>query len=166
MPLTLTNPIFLRLIGLFMATGAGAYALDNDVRLVPQLAYGTAGFEPGLALEWHQPDAHGLIVRPELLLIEDDKLGGGGAILFDLSSSLELPSRHAVAIGPRVVYHHANHYGWEADGMLTWSVDLEAAAQPWRHSVGLLGALGLVEDNRRNDTDVGATVGIFYAFRF
>ena len=153
---------------LSIAVAAGAAALDNghDVRIVPQLMAGTSGFEPGLALEWRGPANPGIVVRPELLLSEDGRLGGGAALLVDLEQALPLPQRQAIAIGPRVVYHNSDDSSWEADVLATWSYELSADARPWRHAVGALAALGVVRDRDAHDFDLGASAGLFYAFGF
>lgn len=172
-PLSSTNPFApaLRLSALCVTVAIGACAVEpvsagNDLRLVPQVAVGTSGFEPGLALEWRGTGVNNLIVRPEVLISEDHHLGGGGALLFDLTSSTDLPSRQALAIGPRVVYHHADDSGWEVDALATWSFELSDAVKPWRHSIGALAALGVLEDRKHDGVDLGVTVGGFYAFRF
>lgn len=139
---------------------------ENDLRLVPQLIVGTAGLEPGLALEWRGSEMEDLIIRPEVLISEDGNIGGGGAVLFDLSEDLELPNRQAVAIGPRIVYHHADDHGWEADVMATWAYELSSVTRPWRHSIGALVAVGVIQDRKHDDADLAANIGGFYAFRF
>ncbi len=156
----------LPLVAVLAVLCAHAGAVENDVRLVPQLLVGTAGVEPGIALEIRPPANPLFIVRPELLISEDGRLGAGGAILFDLTPSTDLPGRQAVAVGPRVVYHNADDVGWEADAMVTWSYALSHDTRPWRHAVGALAALGLARDTDHHDTDIGATVGAFYAFGF
>ena len=156
----------LRLVALALLLAAAAQAADNDVRLVAQLAAGTAGVEPGLALELRHASSPWLILRPEILLSEDSHLGAGGAILIDVTPALGLPTTQAVAIGPRVVYHHADAYGWEADLLATWSLELSTGATSWRHAVGVLAALGAYEDRQHDDVDLGATAGVFYSYRF
>ena len=149
-----------------LASGAAALDQDQDLRIVPQLVVGTSGFEPGLALEWRAPANPMVILRPELLISEDGQLGGGGALLVGLDQHLELPARQAVAIGPRVVYHHADDSSWEADVMATWSFDLSQDDRAWRHAIGALAAVGVVRDRENHDFDLGASAGVFYAFGF
>ncbi len=149
-----------------VAASAGALDHGNDVRIVPQLMVGTSGFEPGLALEWRGPANPDVILRPELLISEDGRLGGGAALLLALNSKLELPARQALAIGPRVVYHNADDSGWEADVMATWSYELSDDVRPWRHAVGVLAALGVVRDRDDHEFDLGASAGVFYSFGF
>ncbi len=149
-----------------LATSAGALDHGNDVRIVPQLMVGTSGFEPGLALEWRGPANPDVIVRPELLISEDGRLGGGGALLLVLDRHLDLPARQAIAIGPRVVYHNADDDGWEADALATWSYELSGDVRAWRHAVGALAALGVVRDRDAHDFDLGASAGVFYSFGF
>lgn len=156
----------LRLIALLASLGAGAGTAENDVRLVPQLAVGTAGVEPGLALEVRTPTRTQFVIRPELLLSEDGHLGGGGAILVDVSTALALPKQQAIAIGPRVVYHHADDSGVEADLMATWGFDLSKGARTWRHAVGILGAVGVRHERRHDEASVGVTAGVFYSYGF
>lgn len=157
-------PTRINLMALLAIATAGAWAADSDIRLVPQLAVGTAGFEPGLALEWRGSDHVDMIVRPELLLSEDGDLGGGGAVLYDLTPRLGLQIEQSVAVGPRIVYHNSDDTGWELSALGTWSYDLSGAPDTWRHAVGVLAALGLSEDRRHDDADLAATVGVFYAF--
>lgn len=161
---SIPTPGRIRLIALLAVAAAGAWAADSDIRLVPQLAVGTAGFEPGLALEWRGSNHPGLVVRPELLLSEDGDLGGGLAVLCDLTPKLGLRAEQSVAVGPRIVYHNSDDTGWEASALGTWSYDLGGGPDSWRHAVGVLAALGLSEDRRQDDIDLAATVGVFYAF--
>ncbi len=150
-------------LALVALIGASAWTSEDDVRIVPQLAVGSSGFEPGLALEWRGPSRQ-MIVRPEVFISEDGRIGAGGAILFDATAPTGLSSRHAVAVGPRVVYHHSDETSWEADVMGLWSYDL-GSHDAWRHSVGVLGALGVRREKQDKDNAFGGTVGIFYAYR-
>lgn len=154
-----------RLATLLAAAWAITAAEEQSVRLVPQVAYGTAGLEPGLAGEWRHANLPGLIVRPELLLSEDAKLGGGAAVLYDLTGHMELPARQSLAVGPRIVFHHADDTGWEASGLATWSYELPETSGGWQHAVGVLGALGISQDREHDDHDLAATAGVFYAIR-
>lgn len=146
--------------------GSTASALENDLRITPQITVGTAGVEPGLALEWRGMERPYCILRPEVFVSEDERIGAGGAILYDISSNLDLLSRQAIAIGPRVVYHNADRYSWEGDAMATWSYDLLGGTRAWQHTVGALGTVGVIHDKQQNDNDLGASVGVFYSFRF
>lgn len=141
-------------------------AADNDLRIVPQVMVGTAGFEPGVALEWRAADFERVVFRPEVFVNEDGRIGGGGAILYDLSTELNMPKDQALNVGPRFVQHNADDTGWEFDGMLSYEVSLSSNVKPWRHAIGALGALGVREDRERDQTGVGASVGAFYSFRF
>ena len=153
-------------IVLAMVSGAGVHAAEEDLRLVPQVLAGTAGVEPGLALEWRSPDL-AFIIRPEVLLSEDGRPGGGGAVLIDLSPELSLPSGQAFAIGPRAVYHNADDSGWEVDAMATWAYEIARGhLAPWRHAIGAIGALGVLHDKKHDETAVGASGGLFYSYRF
>ena len=145
--------------------GSNASAVDNDLRIIPQIIAGTAGVEPGLALEWRGMDRSNLIVRPEIFVSEDEEIGAGGAVLWDLSRDFDLPQRHAIAIGPRVVYHNSDRYSWEADAMATWSFDL-MTEDAWKHAVGAIGAVGVIHDKKEDENDIGVSAGIFYSYRF
>lgn len=155
-----------QVVALLLCAGASVCAADNDVRIVPQLMVGTSGFEPGVALEWRGPANPDVILRPELLISEDGRLGGGGAILLGLSSKLDLPAKQAVAIGPRIVFHHAEDSGWEADVLATWSYELSSDTRSWRQSVGAIAALGVVRDQEAHEFDLGVSAGLFYSFGF
>lgn len=165
-PLSMTGPAILAFAVALALTGPDASAADNDLRISPQAVVGTAGFEPGLAFEWRRLEQPLLILRPEVFVSEDGRIGAGGAILYDVSLILNLPKRQAVTAGPRAVYHNADHYGWEADAMATWSYDLVGGARAWQHTVGVLGAVGVIQDKKHDDHDLGASAGIFYSFKF
>ena len=143
-----------------------AYAVEDDLRIVPQIMAGTSGVEPGVALEWRASDLAPLIVRPEVLISEDGRPGGGAAVLWDISTTIDLRGRQAFAVGPRAVYHNSDESGWEIDAMATWTYDLIGGIRPWRHALGVLGAVGIVRDKEQDETDVGASGGIFYSYRF
>lgn len=148
-----------------LALAGPVAAEDMDLRLVPQLVAGTAGFEPGVALEWRgwQPRP---ILRPEVFLNEDGRVGGGAAVLHDLSTTLGLPSRQALAAGPRVVHHNSDEYDWEADALVIWSYDLVGGARSWRHSIEAIGAAGVIRDREDDDYGLGLSAGIGYGFGF
>jgi hypothetical protein len=141
-------------------------AADVDLRIIPQVAVGTAGFEPGLALEWRSAELGQIILRPELILNEDGDIGGGGAVLVDISDQLSSGMHHSLAVGPRVVNHHADDNTWEADLMATYGVGLGSMPDPWKHSAGLLGAIGVRDDQSDDAWRLGATAGGWYAYRF
>jgi len=143
-----------------------ASAMENDIHIIAQVNAGTAGVEPGLALEWRGMDRQSLIIRPEVFLNEDEDIGGGVAILFDVSDRIGIPQRHAFAVGPRVVHHNSDEYSWEADAMATWSFDLVGGNRAWQHSVGVLAAVGLIHDKEDDDNDLGASAGLFYSYGF
>jgi hypothetical protein len=163
-----------RLFLLITCAAATAATAEGSVALVPQLLVGTAGFEPGLAVEWRSSAIQPVILRPEAFVNEDGRVGAGGSVLWDVAPAVSLPRQQSLAIGPRVVYHNAEETGWEADVMATWSMDLSSGSSPWRHSVGLLAAVGVREDRpeddlfdqSRDDLALGASGGGFYAFRF
>lgn len=154
------------LIALCAIIGSQACAEDRDLRLVPEIMIGTAGFEAGFAVELRGLNMPKLAVRPEAFINEDGRVGVGGSVLYDVSVGMDLPSRHAFAIGPRVVYHNSDDSGWEADALATWSYELADNTSSWHPAVGLLGALGMYHDKRHDDEDVGATIGVFYSFNF
>ena len=147
------------------ATVASA-AVEDDLRIVPQITAGTAGFEPGVALEWRSKDLSPVIVRPEAFISEDGRPGGGAALLYDATSMFDFRNRQSFAIGPRAVYHNSDESGWEVDAMATWTIELSGSHRPWEHSVGVLGAIGVRHDKEDNENDVGATGGAFYSYRF
>jgi hypothetical protein len=153
-------------IAVLAVAGSTAYAAENDLRIVPQLMVGTAGFEPGLAMEWRGRKHLSFVVRPEVFVNEDGGVGGGGAFLVDMSAQFDLNPRHALAVGPRVVHHNSDQYGWEADALATWSYDLVGADRSWQHAIGVLGAVGVVDDKEHDDYDLGLTAGVFYSFWF
>lgn len=143
-----------------------ASAVEDTYRLVPQLSVGTSGFEPGVALEWRSTRFSSVIVRPEVFLSDGRHPGAGGAVLYDFSHDLALPLRHAIAAGPRAVYHNSDDRSWEAGGLGTYSYDLSSGPKSWRHSVGALAALGVIQENHPDEMTVGLTLGAFYAFGF
>ncbi len=173
----MTSPRFSRLrtftVVSVMLSGC-AFAVEGDFRITPQLMVGTAGFEPGLALEYRAPASPNIVFRPELFLSEDERLGGGGAVLF--APHFDLPSGQELCFGPRFVYHNSDDTGYEADALATYSVAIGGMQPNARHFVGGLAALGL-RDDRHHDDDyddghhhhdlaIGASVGAFYSYRF
>lgn len=155
-----------------MLTGS-AFAAEGDLRITPQLMIGTAGFEPGVALEYRAPSSPTLVFRPEVFLSEDERLGGGGAVLF--APHFNLPAGHDLCVGPRLVYHNSDDTGFEADALATYSVALAGTQPSAQHFVGGLAALGLRDDRQHDHDDdhrhhhdlaIGASVGVFYSYRF
>ncbi len=159
------------LIPLLLATGSAAFAADivdstgDSLSLVPQLLLGTSDVEPGLAVEYRPANESRLIVRPEVFISEDGRLGAGGSLLWDFRGSTRLPDRQSLAFGPRVVYHNSDDHGWEIDALGVYGFDL-GIDRPWRHSLEALAAVGAVHDRKHGDSDLGVTVGGAYAFRF
>lgn len=159
------------LIPLLLATGAAASAADiidargDSLSLVPQLLIGTSDVEPGLAVEYRPATEARLIVRPEVFISEDGRLGAGGSVLWDFRGSTRLPDRQSLAFGPRVVYHNSDDHGLEIDAMGVYGFDL-GVDRPWRHSLEAIAAVGAVHDRKHDDSDIGITVGGAYAFRF
>jgi hypothetical protein len=149
-----------------MSATVATAAVDEDLRILPQITAGTAGFEPGVALEWRSKDLKPVIVRPEVFISEDGRPGGGAALLYDATSVFDLRRRQSLAIGPRAVYHNSDESGWEVDAMATWTIELSGSHRPWEHAVGVLGALGVRHDKEENENDIGATGGAFYSYRF
>lgn len=139
---------------------------DHDLRIVPQLVVGTAGVEPGVALEYRTASLNRMIIRPEVFLNEDSRVGGGGALLYNVGESFDLPHEQALAFGPRLVSHNSDKNSWEFDAMATYGISLSSMTQPWRHAVGLLAAVGVRHDKEHDEARIGANGGIFYSFRF
>ena len=158
-PLVLLTPLLLA------ATAVTSHAADDSISLVPQLLVGSAGAEPGLALEYRPSSVDRLIVRPEVFVSEDGNLGGGGAVLWDVRGNTRLPDRHSLAFGPRVVYHNADDHGLEVAALGVYGFDL-GGDRSWRHSLEALGSIGAVHDRKHDDSDVGVTIGGAYAYRF
>jgi hypothetical protein len=138
---------------------------DGIPRLVAQAMVGTAGFEPGVAAEWRFKGPH-LLVRPEAFISEDHDLGVGASIGWELTF-FNLPERHTITLGPRVVYHNSDDYGWGADAMAIWHFDL-VPSQRGRHFLEVIGTVGAIEDERRGDNDIdpAISVGAGYGFQF
>lgn len=57
-----------------LALSAGVLAplwgAEDDLRIVPQVMVGTAGFEPGMAIEWRAGEMEHVIFRPEAFISE------------------------------------------------------------------------------------------------
>lgn len=160
------------LAGLFLITTtalplAAAHHDHEDYlpRVGVQVLGGTSGIEPGIFAEWRLSEAH-LQVRPEVFVNEDGKVGGGASIGWE-PGFFDLPERHALAIGPRVVFHNSDESGWEVDLMAIWSMDL-VPSQRGRHYLEFIAAVGALEeeDDEDDQTIVGASAGIGYGFQF
>lgn len=136
---------------------------DHLPRVGVQVLAGTSDIEPGIFAEWRLRDAE-LQLRPEIFLNEDGDVGGGGAIAWE-PGFIDLPERHALALGPRVVYHNSDESGWEFDLMAIWSFDL-IPSQRGRHFLEVIGAVGVLQDEEDDDHTVGASGGIGYGFQF
>lgn len=149
-----------------MPLGAADRAHDPAIpRLVGEVLVGTSGFEPGLAAEWRVGDPL-CVIRPEVFINEDERAGFGASVAWELSF-LNLPDRHAITLGPRVVYHNSDDSGWEADAMAIWHFDL-IPSQRGRHYLEVIGAVGALQDDSDNqhDTVIGASAGVAYGFQF
>ncbi len=156
---------------LAVAIPAVAQAEDGALRIVPQIMVGTSGFEPGLAVEFRLRSPDALILRPEVF-VNDDGVGGGAAVLWSLAKPFHLGDRSDFAIGPRLVHHNADDHGLEASALAIWNITLGNDLAR-RHSIEILGALGVVDaidkDNNNNDDhsiEFAASVGAAYAYRF
>ena len=134
-------------------------------RIVAQVLGGTSGIEPGIAAEWRFNDDH-LVVRPEIFLSEDAEVGGGASVAWELTF-FDLPDRHAINLGPRVVYHNSDDSGWEADLQAVYSYDLLGSPHG-HHYLEVIGAIGFLRDTSddNHDTKVGASIGVGYGFQF
>ena len=142
---------------------------SDDIRIAPQIMVGTAGFEPGVALEYRPTSLTGWNFRPEVFLSEDVRVGAGLAALYDFSPSFSLPADQRIEVGPRAVYHNSDHNGWEGDAMAEYAYSLDNAPKPFTHTVGLLGDLGIREhkdDGGDKKLELGASIGAFYSYRF
>lgn len=140
-------------------------AVDGSVCVAPEVLVGTPGFEIGVAMEFRSNSWDGIDLRPELLLNNDGKFGGGAAVLWSLANSIDLPERQALAVGPRLIYHNSDDDGFEVSAMGIWSITVgEAVTSP--HTIEVLAALGVLQDREHNDADIAASVGAAYAYRF
>ena len=153
------------LIGTSCVLSAAHEHNEGIPRIVAQVMAGTAGFEPGAAAEWRFGEPH-LLVRPEVFFNEDHHLGFGASVGWELDF-FNLPERHVITIGPRVVYHNSDDYGWGADALAIWHFDL-VPSQKGRHFLEVIGAIGAIEEEKAGDNDVelGASVGVGYGFQF
>lgn len=138
---------------------------DHLPRVGAQVLAGTSGIEPGIFAEWRLREAQ-LQLRPELFINEDGNLGGGGAIAWE-PGFFDLPERHSLALGPRVVFHNSDESGWEVDLLAIWSFDL-IPSQRGRHYLEFIAAVGALEEEDDDDdqTIFGASAGIGYGFQF
>lgn len=138
---------------------------DHLPRVGAQVLAGTSGIEPGAFAEWRLSEP-GLLLRPEVFINEDGHIGFGGAVAWE-PGFINLPERHALALGPRLVYHNSDESGWELDLMGIWSFDL-VPSQRGRHYLEVIGAIGALEEENDGDeeTEVGASIGIGYGFQF
>jgi hypothetical protein len=153
------------LIGSVSALSAADERHDGIPRLVGEVLIGTAGFEPGIAAEWRF-DAQYLLVRPEVILNEDHRPGFGGSVAWDLKC-FALPERQSLTVGPRVMYHNSDEYGWGVDAMAIWHFDL-VPSQRGRHFLEVIGTVGAIEEEKTGDNDIelGFSAGVAYGFQF
>ncbi len=162
-------PLFALALGGVPLTAADLLAPNHNPalpRLVAQALVGTSGFEPGIAAEWRLGHDADIVVRPEVFLNEDADVGGGASLSWELRF-LDLPDRQSLTVGPRVVYHNSDDSGWEADAMAIWSLDF--CTQPrGRHYLEVIGAVGVRQDepDGKDDTKLGASIGVGYGFQF
>lgn len=161
---------FLIVTALLGAVSLPSFAAEPHADYLPrvgaQVLAGTSGIEPGAFAEWRFNEP-GLLLRPEVFINEDGHVGFGGAVAWE--GFFDLPDRHAIAVGPRLVYHNSDESGWEIDLMAIWSFDLSTAHRG-RHYLEVIGAVGALEeedeDNGDEETVVGASIGIGYGFQF
>jgi hypothetical protein len=153
--------------------GLAASAVDvhpgrQDIpRLIGEVTFGTAGFEPGVAAEWTFNAEPRLMVRPEVLISQDGRPGVGVSLDWGLNF-IGLPAGQDLTVGPRVIYHNADDWGWGADLLAIYSVDI-VPSTPGHHYVEVLGTLGAIEDRRDSDnrnTRVAASIGLAYGYQF
>lgn len=162
------SPSFLVPTLLLGTAGALCAAHHHDERMprvVAQVLIGTAGFAAGAAGEWRFGEPH-LLVRPEVFFNEDNRLGFAASVGWELAF-LDLPDRHAITVGPRLVNHNSDDYGWGVDGLAIWHFDL-VPAQRGRHFLEVIGAIGVIEEEQSgdNDAELGFSGGIGYGFQF
>jgi hypothetical protein len=151
----------------FLATAAiGLAAADTTVGIGPQLMIGTPGFEPGAAAEIHVGMWEPIVIRPELFISDDGRLGGGASLLWSLSDYFSLGDRQRISVGPRVVYHNSDEDGLEVSAFGVWDFLLgDGIAQ--HHHIEALGALGVVDDRDEGQgANLLASGGAAYIYRF
>lgn len=165
---------------------SAAHAADHEhhdgiPRLVAQALVGTTGFEPGVAAEWRFGSPY-LLLRPEVFISDHDGVGLGCSVGWELP--FNLPERHAITLGPRVVYHtddddddDDDDYSWGAYAMAIWHFDL-VPSQRGRHFLEVIGAVGAILEDRHDnngngngddddhDIDPALSIGAAYGFQF
>jgi hypothetical protein len=147
--------------------GLGGDDLANP-RIVPQILFGTSGFEPGVAAEWRFTADRMALVRPEVFINEDGRIGGGVSLGYELG--FHLPDGHSLSIGPRIVFHNSDDSGWEGDAMVIYHMNVRPDGQATRHYIDVIGAVGVLEDKSKDDDNSeargGASIGLAYGFQF
>jgi len=150
-------------VALAAADGLGV----EEPRVAAQLLFGTAGFEPGLAVEMALGRLdHAIIGRPEVFVNEDGKIGGGLTVGWDIGDRLILDGDDLM-VGPRVVYHNGDDHGWELSAAAIYSLPMFNARAP--HHVQVIAAGGIMEDKEGDDDSemrFGVTFGASYAYQF
>lgn len=142
-------------------------AMDTDIRVVPQILFSNAGFEPGVAFELRADTSRELLIRPELLITDGgDDVGGGLSVLFGIFESTTLPRRSSISFGPRVIHHNDEDYGWDAGAMALWTMGLGRDIPATHHYLEVLGVVGAVQDRDDDDVDPSLTAGAAYGYRF
>lgn len=142
-------------------------AMDADIRIVPQVLFNNAGFEPGVALELRADTGRELVFRPELLLTDGgDSFGGGLSVLLNFFKTSNLPDRSTILLGPRFIHHNDDDYGWDAGAMAIWTVALGRDFPATHHYLEVIGVVGAVQDRDEDDIDPSLTIGAGYAYRF
>lgn len=162
--------VVLALVSLSAALGASE---ERGLRIAGQMMVGTSDQEVGAALEVPFGEVNLLMARPELFFNQDAKLGGGGALLWQLPIDA-LPIEHSMWMGPRALVHNQDENdsapksasGWEFDAMGIYNVPV---ADGHRHNVELIACLGFLQEKRAGADDtigVGFSIGAAYAYRF
>lgn len=142
-------------------------AMDADIRVVPQVLFSNAGFEPGVAFEFRADTSRELILRPELLVTgHGDDIGGGLSVLIGVFEDVNLPRRSTINVGPRVIHHNEEDYGWDGGAMALWTMALGRELPATHHHIEVLGVIGAVQNRDDDDVDPSLTVGAAYAYRF
>lgn len=153
-------------IGALLLAGAvAADAMEVHPRIVGQVLVGRTGIAPGGAAELSFGSERNVLVRPELFINDDFDLGLGCGVLWQLPLR-ELPHDHSLHLGPRLVHHNQDDWGWEISAMGLYGFPLGDDGRHWLEGIA---AFGFLEEKRhRDDSDLelGPWIGAAYAYQF